>query len=213
MSREFDSIITTPTLGVSRLVIVEWEQMVRLAIGAVLLMVLLVQGTDVFTGVFAQELSESESNQITFPTLVGTPDLELVLPMHLAFSEGVKIGQLRMELRFPSPQLSFVEVQLVYQAEKVGAQVSVQELESGSIRVEIAVPEDGEDALPLEKMASLVFRVSTEVEPVPLTVVVENIEIQDLSGQPVEVLQKSEALIHIVSPELYPLISCFFYMH
>jgi len=187
--------------------------MVRLAIGAVLLLVLLVQGTDVFTGVFAQELSESESNQITFPALVGTPDLEVVLPMHLSFSEPVKIGQLRMELRFPSPQLSFVEVQLVYQAEKVGAQVSVQELESGSIRVEIAVPEDGEDALPQEGMASVVFRVSADVEPLPLTIVVENIEIQDLSGRPIEVLQKTEALIHIVSPELYPLISCFFYMH
>ncbi len=85
-------------------------------------MVLWVQGGSVFS----QELSESESNQITFPTLVGTADLELTLPMHLSFSEPVKIGQLRMEVRFPSPQLSFVGVQLVYQAEKVGAQVSVE---------------------------------------------------------------------------------------
>ena len=172
-------------------------------------MVLLVQGGSVFS----QELSESEGNQITFPVLVATPDLELILPMHLSFSEPVKIGQLRMEVRFPSPQLSFVGVQLVYQAEKVGAKVSVQELESGSIQVHIAVPENGEEALPQEGMASLVFRVAEDVEPEPLTLVIENIEIQDLSGQPVEVLKKSEALIHIVSPELYPLISCFFYMH
>ena len=176
-------------------------------------MVLLLQGTEVFTSVFAQEPSESEGDQITFPALVGTPDLELDLPMHLSFSEPVRIGRLRMEVRFPSPQLSFVRVQLVYQAEKVGAQVSVQELQSGSIQVEIAVPEDGEEALPQEEMASLVFRISASAEPLPLTVVVENIEIQDLSGQPVEVLQKAVALIHIVSPELYPLISCFFYMH
>lgn len=172
-------------------------------------MVLWVQGGSVFS----QELSESESNQITFPTLVGTADLELTLPMHLSFSEPVKIGQLRMEVRFPSPQLSFVGVQLVYQAEKVGAQVSVKELESGSIQVNIAVPENGEEALPQEGLASLMFRVAAEVEPEPLTLVIENIEIKDLNGQPVEVLQKSEALIHIVSPELYPLISCFFYMH
>jgi len=172
-------------------------------------MVLWVQGGSVFS----QELSESESNQITFPTLVGTADLELTLPMHLSFSEPVKIGQLRMEVRFPSPQLSFVGVQLVYLAEKVGAQVSVEELESGSIQVNIAVPENGEEALPQEGMASLVFRVAADVEPEPLTLVIENIEIKDLNGQPVEVLQKAEALIHIVSPELYPLISCFFYMH
>ncbi len=172
-------------------------------------MVLWVQGGSVFS----QELSESESNQITFPTLVGTADLELTLPMHLSFSEPVKIGQLRMEVRFPSPQLSFVGVQLVYLAEKVGAQVSVEELESGSIQVNIAVPENGEEALPQEGLASLMFRVAAEVEPEPLTLVIENIEIKDLNGQPVEVLQKSEALIHIVSPELYPLISCFFYMH
>ncbi len=172
-------------------------------------MVLVLQGGSVFS----QELSESESNQITFPTLVGTANLELTLPMHLSFSEPVKIGQLRMEVRFPSPQLSFVGVQLVYQAEKVGAQVSVEELESGTVQVHIAVPENGEEALPQEGMASLVFRVAAEVEPEPLTLVIENIEIKDLNGQPVEVLQKSEALIHIVSPELYPLISCFFYMH
>ncbi len=183
--------------------------LVRLSIGRVLLMVLVVQGGSLFS----QELSESEGNKITFPALVGTPDLELVLPMHLSFSEPVRIGRLRMEVRFPSPQLSFVGVQLVYQAEKVGAEVSVEELESGSIQLNIAVPENVEEALPQEGMASLVFRVSADVEPVPLTVVVENIEIQDLSGQPVEVLQNSEALIHIVSPELYPLISCFFYMH
>ncbi len=183
--------------------------MVSLSVGGVLLMILVGQGA----GVFSQELSESEGNQITFPTLVSTADLELRLPMHLFISEPVKIGQLRMEVRFPSPQLSFVGVELVYEAEKVGAQVSVEELESGSVQVHIAVPENGEEALPQERMASLVFRVAAEVEPEPLTLVIENIEIKDLNGQPVEVLQKSEALIHIVSPELYPLISCFFYMH
>jgi len=172
-------------------------------------MVLVLQGP----AVFSQEPSESEGNQITFPTLVGTPDLELTLPMHLSISEQVKIGQLSMEVSFPSPQLAFVEVKLFYLAEKVGAQVSVQELESGSIQVNIAVPESGEEALPQEGMASLVFRVAEEVEPEPLTLVIENIEIKDLNGQPVEVRQESEALIHIVSPELYPLISCFFYMH
>ncbi len=183
--------------------------MFRVSIGGVLLMVLVVPGGSVFS----QDLSESEGNQITFPTLVGTPDMELLLPMHLSISEPVKIGQLRMEVRFPSPQLSFVGVELVYQAEKVGAQVSVEELEAGSIQVQIAVPEHGEEALPREGMASLVFRVAAEVEPEPLTLVIENIEILNLSGQPVEVRRQSEALIHIVSPELYPLISCFFYMH
>jgi len=185
--------------------------MIRPCVWRVLLIFLVVQ----MPGAFSQENLESEvaQNKITFPTLVGTPDLELRLPMHLSLSEPVKIGQLRMEVRFPSPQLSFVGVELVYQAEKVGAQVSVEELEQGSVQVNIAVPENGEEALPQEGMASLVFRVAEEVEPEPLTLVIENIEIKDLNGQPVEVLQKSEALIHIVSPELYPLISCFFYMH
>ena len=185
--------------------------MVRPCVGRVLLIFLVVQTT----GALSQEHLESEVDQtrIIVPTLVGTPDLELSLPMHLSLSEPVKIGQLRMEVRFPSPQLSFVGVELVYQAEKVGAQVSVEELEPGSVQVNIAVPENGEEALPQEGMASLVFRVAEEVEPEPLTLVIENIEIKDLNGQPVEVLQKSEALIHIVSPELYPLISCFFYMH
>ena len=41
--------------------------MVRLSVGGVLLMILVVQGGSIFS----QELSESEGNQITFPTLVG----------------------------------------------------------------------------------------------------------------------------------------------
>ena len=185
--------------------------MVRPCVGRVLLILLVVQ----MTGALSQENLESEvdQNRIILPALVGTPDLELRLPMHFSLPELVKIGQLRMEVQFPSPQLSFVGVELAYQAEKVGAQVSVEELESGSIQVHIAVPENGEEALPQEGMAFLVFRVAADVEPEPLGLVIENIEIQDLSGQPVEVLRKSEALIHIVSPELYPLISCFFYMH
>jgi len=69
-------------------------------------MVLVVQGGSLCS----QELSGSEGNQITFPTLVGTPDLELSLPMHLSISEQVKIGHLSMEVSFPSPQLAFVGV-------------------------------------------------------------------------------------------------------
>ncbi|MCH6569835.1 MAG: hypothetical protein IH794_06995, partial [Acidobacteria bacterium] len=49
--------------------------MVRLSVQGVLLMVMVVQ----MPGAFSQENLESEvaQNKITFPTLVGTPDLEL----------------------------------------------------------------------------------------------------------------------------------------
>ena len=77
----------------------------------------------------------------------------------------------------------------------------------------MTVPEDGKESLSGEGIASLVFRVAEEIEPTPLNVVMQNIEMKALNGQPVEVLQESEAVIHIVSPELYPLISCFFFMH
>jgi len=167
------------------------------------------------TGAFSQEPSESEvdQNQIIFPAIVGTADMELLLPMHLSVSPQVKIGQITMEMTFPSPQLAFVRVELVYQAEKVGAQVSLEEIEPGKVHVTIAVPEDGKEALSGEGIASLVFRVAEEIEPTPLNLVMENIEMKSLNGQPLEVLQQSEAVIHIVSPELYPLISCFFFMH
>ena len=167
------------------------------------------------TGASSQEPLESEvdQNQIIFPAIVGMADLELLLPMHLSVSPQVQIGQLTMEMTFPSPQLAFVRVELVYQAEKVGAQVSLEEIEPGKIHLTIAVPENGKEPLSGEGIASLVFRVAEEIEPAPLNVVMENIEMKALNGQPVEILQESEALIHIVSPELYPLISCFFFMH
>ena len=167
------------------------------------------------TGASSQEPSESEvdQNQIIFPAIVGTADMELLLPMHLSLSPQVKIGQLTMEMTFPSPPLAFVRVELVFQAEEVGAQVSVEEIEAGRVQVTIAVPEDGKESLSGEGIASLVFRVAREIEPTPLNVVMQNIEMKALNGHPVEILQESEAVIHIVSPELYPLISCFFFMH
>ncbi len=167
------------------------------------------------TGASSQEPSESEvhQNQITFPAIVGTADLDLLLPIHLSVSPQVQIGSLTMDMTFPSPQLAFVRVELVYQAESVGAQVVVEEIEAGMVQVTIAVPENGKESLSGEGIASLVFRVAEEIEPMPLNVVMENIEMKALNGQPVEILQESEAVIHIVSPELYPLISCFFFMH
>ncbi len=127
-------------------------------------MVLVLQGP----AVFSQEPSESEGNQITFPTLVGTPDLELTLPIHLSISEQVKIGQLSMEVSFPSPQLAFVGMKLFYLAEKVGAQVSVEKLESGSIQVHIAVPENGEKALPRKGWLPWCFGLPRRLSPCPL---------------------------------------------
>ena len=167
------------------------------------------------TGASSQEPLESEvdQNKILFPDMVGTAGLEFLLPMHSSVSPEVKIGQLTMELTFPSPQLAFVGVELVYQAEKAGAQVLVEEIEPGKVHLTIAVPENGTESLSGEGIASLVFRVAEEIEPMPLNLVAENIEMKALNGQPVEILQESEALIHIVSPELYPLITCFFYMH
>ena len=167
------------------------------------------------TSASSQEPSESEvhQNQITFPAIVATADLDLLLPIHLSLSPQVQIGSLTMDMTFPSPPLAFVRVELVYQAESVGAQVVVEEIEPGKVHLTIAVPEDGKEPLSGEGIASLVFRAAEETEPTPFNVVMENIEMKALNGQPVEILQEAEAVIHIVSPELYPLISCFFFMH
>ena len=40
-----------------------------------------------------------------------------------------------------------------------------------------------------------------------------NAEMRDLEGRRLEEVQDSQAQINVVSEELYPLISCFFYMH
>jgi len=51
------------------------------------------------------------------------------------------------------------------------------------------------------------------VEALPLTIGAEKAEMRDLEGQPLKGIRDSQSQINVVSEELYPLISCFFYMH
>ncbi|MDA2935441.1 hypothetical protein MYX82_14045 [Acidobacteria bacterium AH-259-D05] len=180
-------------------------------VGTVLMIILVVR----VTAAYSPQLSESDGdqNRIMLNGAVATADQEVRLHMRFTAARGIKINQLRVQITFPVPELTFIGFELPYPAEKVGAQFSVQEMESNRVQVEVRVPENSQEALPEEGVAYLVFRIADNVEPVPLTIVVEHIEMKDLKGESLEVVRNSETQINVVSEELYPLIACFFYMH
>ena len=176
-----------------------------------LLIILAMQGT----GVFAAQLPASEAvpNQVLLNNLVATAGQEVTLHLRFETQTEVKINQLKLEIVLPVPQLSLVRVERPYPVEKVEGKISVQEMESGRIQLEIALPDNSPEALSEEAVAFLVIQIAGDVEALPLTIGVENVEMRDLQGRFLEEVQDSQARINVVSEALYPLIACFFYMH
>ena len=181
----------------------------RVAVGFLLLIIVAMR----VTGVFAQQSSEPAQNQVLVNTVLATAGMEVTLHMRFETQRDVKVSRVKAEITFPVPQLSLVRINRPYPVEKVEGEITVEEMESGRIQLEIAVPENSTEALPQEAIAFLVMRIAENVEARPLTMGVENVEMRDLEGRPLEEIQDSQARINVVSEQLYPLIACFFYMH
>ncbi|MDA2933220.1 hypothetical protein MYX82_02640 [Acidobacteria bacterium AH-259-D05] len=163
---------------------------------------------------FSQTLPEPQSAQtkITLGTAVGIAGQELSLPAYLSTSAQTEIGRLTTEIVFPSSQLTFLEIEPTYLSEQVEAKLSAQVIES-KVRVSIVVPEKKKKALLQGPIAFLKFKVSVHAEAGTVDIFAEKVEMENLEGQPVEAVAKSETHINILSPEMIPLFSCFFYMH
>ena len=163
---------------------------------------------------FSQTPSEPESppTRITLGAAVGLAGQEVSLQAFLSTSDPIGIGQLTAEIVFPSSQLTFLEIEPTYLAEQVEARLSAQVAES-RVQISIAVPQDKRKALLQGPIAFLRFMISAHAEAGTVEILAERVEMKDLDGQPLEVAQRSEAHINIVSPEMIPLFTCFFYLH
>lgn len=149
---------------------------------------------------------------MTLGSAVGLAGQEVSLQAFLTTSDQIKISQLTAEIVFPSSQLTFLEIEPTYLAEQVEARLSAQVVDS-RVRVNIAVPEDKRRALLQGPIAFLKFKISAHAEAGTVEIFAERVEMKNLEGQPVEVVQRSEAHLNIVSPEMIPLFTCFFYLH
>ncbi len=149
---------------------------------------------------------------MTLGAAVGLAGQEVSLQAFLSTSDPIGIGQLTAEIVFPSSQLTFLEIEPAYLAEQVEARLTAQVADS-RIQVSIAVPEENKRALLQGPLAFLRFKISAHAEAGTVEIFAERIEMKNLQGQPVEVEQRSETHLSIVSPEMIPLFTCFFYMH
>ena len=165
--------------------------------------------------VFGQELAVSETiqNQVLLNDLVATRGQEVILHMRFRTQKEVKINKLKAEIIFPVPQLRLIRMDRPYLLEKFGGRIVVEEMGLGRIQVEITIPENSPESLPEEAVAFLVMQVAGDVEVSPLTIKAQNVQMRNLEGEILEGVQGSQSHINLVSEALYPLISCFFYMH
>ncbi len=163
---------------------------------------------------FSQTLSEPESppTRMTLGSAIGLAGQEVSLQAFLSTSDQIGISQLTAEIVFPSSQLTFLDIEPTYLAEQVEARLSAQVAES-RVQVSIAVPEEKRRALLQGPIAFLKFKISAHAEAGTVEISAERVEMKNLEGQPVQVVQRSETHISIVSPEMIPLFTCFFYLH
>ena len=155
---------------------------------------------------------ESPPTKLTLGEAVGLAGQEVGLQAFLSTSEQIGISQITAEIVYPSSQLTFLEIEPTYLAEQVEARLSAQVAKS-RVQISIAVPADKRKALLQGPIAFLRFQISAHAEAGTVEISAERVEMKDLDGQPVEVAQRSEAHINIVSPEMIPLFTCFFYLH
>jgi hypothetical protein len=163
---------------------------------------------------FSQTLSEPESlsPKMTLGSAVGLAGQEVSLQAFLSASDQIGISQLTAEIVFPSAQLTFLEIEPTYLAEQVEARLTAEVVES-RVQVSIAVPEEKGRALLQGPLAFLKFKISAHAEAGSVEISAERVEMKNLEGQPVETVQRSETHLNIVSPEMIPLFTCFFYLH
>jgi len=134
--------------------------------------------------------------------------------LHLVMgSVSESARRLELELEMPSGLRQFVDFEPVYLAEKVGLQFSLVEETPERVRLAFSLPQGGEESFPEEGLGFLVVKVLEETQPQVLIVKAVHGQLIDVAGDVVGTTSEAESKINVVSAELYPLVSCFFYMH
>ncbi len=156
---------------------------------------------------------QPQEARISLGTAVVTAGQEFSLPLYLApGAEGVETRRISFDLILPPSGLSFVKLEPTYPAERVQAELSV---EGGhpELQVRIRVPEDSDRPLPAGPVAFLGFRVSEDAGGGNHKLILQDIELEDMTGQSRQDSARVEGELTVVSEEMVPLFSCFFYLH
>ncbi len=150
-------------------------------------------------------------NTIDLGIAVALPGQEARLPIYVSTRTGARTSRIAMEAVFPSPQLTFLNIEPGFLAEDAHLQVRAQQ--AGSvIKVDLIAPEKG--TVPSGLIAFLIFRVAEDLEKeVHLQIPVPKVSMIDPQGRPLQVAEGSEGIINMISEEMLSLFTCFFYMH
>lgn len=157
---------------------------------------------------------EEAAARISLGAAVVTPGQTFSLPLYLSTADpaATKTRRITFDMILSSPGLTFVKLESTYLGEQVQAELSAQ-VEESKTQVEIAVPADSEQSLPVGPVSFLRFKVSDHSTGQEVKVRLENVEIRDTAGRLVQTPRESEGEVTVVAPDMVPLFSCFFYMH
>jgi hypothetical protein len=124
-----------------------------------------------------------------------------------------KVKQLAFEFVLPASKISFLKSELAYEAAKSGAEIKAAPEGGEKIGVLIGIANGRDGILPEGQIAYFTFKISHDIEAGDIAIGVRNIAMRDPAGVQVDAVRETEIPINIVSSKLFPMISCFFYMH
>lgn len=156
---------------------------------------------------------------VTLNESFGPPDTSVVIPVDLTAPDGVRVGEIEIELVVPSTLVVFEKAALSGGSEAAGAEIAVarkagQQPDTSKLRVIISGRVEGTSRTPLPtgQLAHLIFQILKTTEPGSEIVLAPKVAARTAASPPVTIdaIDAPQSRIVVSSPAV---IACFFYMH
>ncbi len=161
------------------------------------------------------------TTRITLGSVVGEPGAKVVVPVYFTPAEQVKVGRVKLEIKFVSRNLKFsrIEKGIIAEAGNFEVESSVKEekneqgLEISTLTLATAFPAGESSAIPSGLLAYLNFEIQPEANAaeISLRVTAEAAELG--TNQPVRDVRAADSRVTVLASGTKPLISCFFFSH
>lgn len=160
----------------------------------------------------------SQKVTVTVGDAMAPPEWIVRVPVSLGLAEGAQIGQLTMELTYPSKVLSYVRFEPDEALKSAGAEVTVEapqapDEQRGMVVVKATASKDKGKPIPPGILLYLVFQVASGAEPGPLTLETRKARVEGWSPDQKVSLSEVKPATLTVAPGGLPALGCFFYMH
>lgn len=171
----------------------------------------------------AEPQKSVKGSRIVLGSGSGEPGSRVVIPIYLSLAEGVKVGDLKIEIKFVSQNLKFAKVERGFAAEAGGVDlksaVDQDKTEQGieTTKLTIATTPSDEQESPKGIPAGLLGYISFQINPegkaakIALRTAAEASALEH--NNPIKDLIAVDSSVTVLASGSTPLVSCFFFSH